>query len=194
MIVTFLRQSGAALRLLLALTLLLGVAYPLAMVGVGSLLGDRADGQPVVTSDGEVVGSRLLSQPFEGDRWFQPRPSAVDHDALGSGASNLGPSNPELLALIDQRRAEVATREGVDPATVPPDAVTASASGLDPDISPAYAALQVPRVARENGMTRAAVERLVAASTSGRSAGFLGEPVVNTTTLNAALAELHGGD
>jgi potassium-transporting ATPase KdpC subunit len=96
--------------------------------------------------------------------------------------------------VIADRRAEVAVREGVDPAQVPPDALTASGSGLDPHISPAYAAIQVPRVARENGLDEQTVRDLVAESTWGRTAGFLGEPVVNVTTLNAALAELDAGD
>lgn len=183
-----LRQSLAGLRVLLVLTVLLGVAYPAVVWGIGRAVPDRADGS-LLRVGGETVGSSLLAQPFDGDEWFQPRPSAVDHDALGSAPSNLGPSNPELVAQIEQRRADVAAREGVDPSDVPPDAVTASGSGLDPHVSPAYAALQVERVASARGLDVDVVRALVADATSGRDLGFLGEPTVNVMTLNAALAE-----
>lgn len=187
MIRDLLRQSVAALRLMLVLTVLLGIGYPLAVWGLAQPLGDRAAGQPVRV-DGSVVGSRLLAQPFEGAEWFRPRPSAVDHDTLASAPSNLGPSNPDLIALIEERRAEVAEIEGVDPAEVPADAVTASGSGLDPHISPAYAALQTPRVAEARGLSVERVEDLVAEATEGRLLGFHGEPAVNVVELNAALA------
>lgn len=182
-----LRQSVAALRLMLVLTVLLGIGYPVAVWAVAQPFGDRAAGQPIRV-DGSVVGSRLLAQPFEGREWFHPRPSAGGHDPLASGPSNLGPSSPDLLALIAERRAAVARTEGVDPSRVPPDAVTASASGLDPHVSPAYAALQVPRVAQARGLSVARVEELVAEATDGRLLGFHGEPGVNVLELNAALA------
>ncbi|KSW29750.1 potassium-transporting ATPase subunit KdpC [Cellulomonas sp. B6] len=189
----FARQALGGLRLLLALTLLLGVAYPTAVWAVGRVVPDRADGSPLVV-DGQVRGSRLVGQAFDGPGWFLPRPSAAGdgYDALASGASNLGPQNPDLLATVERRRAEVAAREGVSPAAVPADAVTASASGLDPDISPAYAALQVPRVARERGLPEAQVRGLVVDATSGRDLGFLGEPRVDVVTLNAAVAAAAG--
>ncbi len=129
------RQSWAGLRALLVLTVVLGVGYPLVVWGAGQLLGDRAAGQPV-HRDGEVVGSRLLGQAFQGEEWFHSRPSANDYDSLASAPSNLGPSNPDLLALIEERRAEVADTESVAGADVPPDALTTSGSGLDPHISP----------------------------------------------------------
>ncbi|MEV7429930.1 potassium-transporting ATPase subunit KdpC [Nocardioides sp. NPDC092400] len=185
------RQSLAGLRLLLVLTVVLGIGYPTAVWGVGQVLGDRAAGQPV-TLDGEVVGSRLLGQQFEDDELFRSRPSANDHDSLASAPSNLGPSNEDLLDLIAERRAEVAEREGVDPAEVPADAVTASGSGLDPHISPEYAALQAPRVARAAGLDLAEVEDLVEEHTDGRGLGFLGEPGVNVLELNLALVERRG--
>ncbi len=184
----FSRQSLAALRMLLVLTLLLGVVYPVAVWAVGQALGARAEGQPVEV-DGTVVGSRLLGQQFEGEQWFHSRPSANDHDSLASGPSNLGPSNPDLLALIDERRAAVAATEGVDEGDVPPDAVTASGSGLDPHISPAYAALQAPRVAEANGLELPVVEDLVDKHTDGRPLGFLGEPGVNVLELNVSVLE-----
>jgi K+-transporting ATPase ATPase C chain len=123
-------------------------------------------------------------------KWFQTRPSAVDYDGMGSAASQYGPNNPDLVKLIDERRQAVAELEGVDPSQVPPDAVTASGSGLDPAISPAYAALQVNRVARERGLPVEKVQQLVKENTKGRTLGFLGEPAVNVVTLNNALAAL----
>ncbi|MDN4174954.1 potassium-transporting ATPase subunit KdpC [Nocardioides sp. SOB77] len=188
MIKDFSRQSLAALRMLLVLTLLLGVVYPVAVWAAGQAFGARAEGQPVEV-DGAVVGSRLLGQQFEGDAWFHSRPSANDHDSLASAPSNLGPSSTDLLALIDERRATVAATEGVDEGDVPPDAVTASGSGLDPHISPAYAALQAPRVAEANGLELSVVADLVEEHTDGRSLGFLGEPGVNVLELNVAVLE-----
>jgi K+-transporting ATPase ATPase C chain len=186
------RQSLAGLRLLLVMTVLLGVGYPAAVWAAGQAFGDRADGSPV-RLDGQVVGSRLIGQQVEGDQWFHPRPSASDYDTLASGPTNLGPANPDLLATIDERRAEVADREGVDGADVPADALTASASGLDPHISPAYALLQVPRVAEANGLSVDEVEDLVADATAGRGLGFLGEPGVNVLELNVALVTAAAG-
>ncbi|MCO7237958.1 potassium-transporting ATPase subunit KdpC [Aeromicrobium sp. CnD17-E] len=187
MIRDLLRQSLAAVRVLLVLTVLLGVLYPAAVWAVGRAVPDRADGS-LLRVDGVAVGSRLLGQTFEGAQWFHPRPSANDHDGLASAPSNLGPSNPDLLAAIRERRAAVAREDGVPPSAVPADALTASGSGLDPDISPAYAALQVPRVARERGLDEETVRRLVAEATSGRQLGFLGEPTVNVLELNASLS------
>ncbi|NYE36228.1 K+-transporting ATPase ATPase C chain [Nocardioides cavernae] len=188
------RQSLAGLRLLLVMTVVLGVLYPVAVWAVGQGLGDRADGSPVRV-DGVVVGSRLLGQQFDGDAWFHSRPSPNDHDTLASAPSNLGPLDPGLVATIRERRAEVAAREGVEASQVPPDAVTASGSGLDPHVSVAYADLQAPRVARANGLPLAQVEQLVADHTDGRSLGFLGEPGVNVLELNVAVAAAAtGGD
>lgn len=182
----FSRQALTGLRLLLVLTLLLGVGYPAAVGLAARAFADRADGQPVSTQ-GRTVGSALLGQQFEGGTWFHSRPSASDYDSLASGPSNLGPSNPELIAAIDRRRSEVARRESVRPDQVPADAVTASGSGLDPAISPAYARLQVPRVARERHLDTAAIQRLVDEHTSGRFLGVHGEPAVNVLELNLAV-------
>ena len=186
------RQSLAGLRLLLVMTVLLGIGYPTAVWAAGQAFGDRADGSPV-RLDGEVVGSRLIGQQFEGEEWFLPRPSVSDYDTLASGPSNLGPLSADLLASIEERRVEVAAREGVDESEVPADAVTASASGLDPHISPAYAALQAPRVAEANGLPLDEVERLVEEHTAGRGLGFLGEPGVNVLELNLAVAAASAG-
>ncbi|QNE19592.1 K(+)-transporting ATPase subunit C [Kribbella qitaiheensis] len=204
-----LRQFGVATRALVAFTILLGVIYPLAMTGVaqvlfhgnanGSLIQVQGkdvashligqaytkqatkDGKPEVDADGKPV---MVADPL----WFQTRPSAVDYDAMGSAASQYGPDNADLLAAIQERRRAVAELEGVDPSQLPPDALTASGSGLDPQISPAYAALQVNRVARERGLDVAQVRQLVKENTKGRTLGFLGEPTVNVVTLNAELA------
>lgn len=187
------RQFLAGLRLLLVLTVLVGLAYPLIMLGIGQLaFHDRANGSPV-TSDGRPVGSALLGQGFPGPRWFTPRPSAGGYDGLASGGSNLGPSSTELQKSVSAARAAAARADGVPPADVPPDAVTASGSGLDPDISPAYAYQQVGRVAAARGLPAAAVRRLVDAQVTGRALGFLGEPHVNVLQLNVALAGLRSG-
>ena len=183
------RQFGVALRVLLVFTVVLGIVYPLTMTGIAQVLFHGNANGSIVKVHGKEVASSLIGQQY-GEQWFQTRPSAAKYDGKASAASQYGPNNPDLVKLIDQRRQEVAKREGVDSSQVPPDAVTASGSGLDPAISPAYAALQVNRVAREQGLTVAKVQELVKANTHGRALGFLGEPYVNVVTLNAALAAL----
>ncbi|MFJ3029520.1 potassium-transporting ATPase subunit KdpC [Curtobacterium sp. NPDC087080] len=191
----FFRSTGVAVRLTLLATVVLGVAYPLAVWGVGqAAFHDQANGSMVTDSSGKVVGSSLIGQSFSGkdaDRWFQSRPSAAGedgYDANASSGSNLGPNNPDLLKSIEERRAAVAQADGVSAAEVPADAVTASGSGLDPDISPEYASQQVARVAEARGLSADAVRKLVEQHTESRQAGFLGEPVVNVLELNLALA------
>jgi potassium-transporting ATPase KdpC subunit len=187
------RQLGAGVRAMLVATLTLGLLYPLVVTGIAQVIApDRADGS-LVHSGGQVVGSSLIGQAFtdsDGNplpQYFQGRPSASDYDGTASGGSNLGPNSPELADLIEQRRAEVAAFNGVPTRDVPPDAVTASASGLDPGISPAYAAIQVDRVARERGVPTSDVVRLVGQATVGRDLGFIGAPYVNALELNLAL-------
>lgn len=187
------RQVWAALRALLVATVVLGVLYPVAVTGIGQVIApSRADGS-LLEVDGEIVGSSLIGQGFrDGDgaplaRYFQSRPSASAYDGAASGGSNLGPNSAELAALVEQRRAEVAAFNGVPPADVPPDAVTASASGLDPGISPEYAAIQVLRVARARGVAASDVEGLVQQATVGRDLGFIGAPSVNVLELNLSL-------
>lgn len=204
------RQLGAAVRAVVVCTAVLGLLYPLAMTGVAQvLLPARANGS-LVQVDGRVIASTLIGQSYlrqvvkdgrpqvdadghpvmEPDpAWFQTRPSAVDYNGLDSSASQLGPNNPDLVATIAARRAAVAAFEGVPPAAVPADAVTSSGSGLDPQISPAYAAIQVARVARARAVDPERVRELVRAYTDGRTLGFLGEPRVNVVELNRALAE-----
>lgn len=203
-LIAFTRQTWAGLRVLLALTVLLGIVYPLAVTGVGQLAFPwqangsllAADGSHVTSvagsAHGPAIGSALIGQSFDGPTWFHPRPSAAGtgYDTLASGGSNLGPTNPTLLAAVQERRAQVAAEDGVDPSTVPPDAVTASASGLDPDISPAYAREQVARVAAARGLPVARVAALVEQHVQGRTLGILGEPRVDVLALNLALAAM----
>jgi K+-transporting ATPase ATPase C chain len=185
-----LRQTLTGLRVLLVLTVILGIGYPVAVWGVGQLVArDRANGQ-IVTVDGASVGSAILGQAFDDDPGlFHSRPSAAEYDGLASAASNLGPPNPDLLAAIEERRTAVAEEEGVAPSAVPADALTASGSGLDPHISPAYADLQVRRVAAAQGLDVDRVRDLVRQQTDGRTFGFLGEPGVNVLLLNIAVRD-----
>ena len=176
------RQSLAALRLLIVLTVVLGIGYPLAVYAAGRAFGDHADGQPL-HHDGMVVGSRLLAQNFEGDQWFQPRPSAAAFATVASGASNLAPSNPALAERIAQD-AQRLVGEGVAP--VPMQLVTTSGSGLDPHLSPAAARWQIARVAAARGIPANNLERLVEQHTERP---LVGPAVVNVLALNLALAD-----
>ncbi|GAA5210824.1 potassium-transporting ATPase subunit KdpC [Microbacterium kyungheense] len=196
---TTVRTAGVALRAMIVFTLVLGVGYTLVVTGIGQLaLPWQANGSAVHDSAGDTVGSALIGQSFadaEGNAlpdYFQPRPSAAGagYDAGASSGSNLGPENPDLVSAIEERRAAIAEREGVDPSQVPADAVTASGSGLDPHISPAYALLQVARVAEARGLDASTVRTLVEEHIQQRDLGFLGEPRVNVLKLNLALDEL----
>jgi len=185
------RQLLPALRMTIALIVLLGLAYPLAMTGMAqAFFRSRADGS-LISRSGAVVGSGLIGQTFAAPRYFHPRPSAAGadgYDATASGASNLGPTNPKLeKAVSDRARAYRAENGLAADAPVPVDAVTASASGLDPAISVANARDQAPRVARERAMAVDRVLALVRAHTTGRALGVLGEPSVNVLELNLAL-------
>jgi K+-transporting ATPase ATPase C chain len=201
MITLLLRQTGAALRMLLLATVVLGLAYPLAVWGVARLpgLNAPAEGSVLTAPDGTPAGSSLIGiDPVPADPaadpWFHSRPSASAADVLGpgdpstSGGSNQGGFSEKLVDQVQQRRTQIAAREAVAPDRVPPDAVTASGSGVDPQISEAYAQLQVPRVARVTGLPEATVEQLVTDATRPRELGFLGDPAVNVPRLNLALA------
>jgi K+-transporting ATPase ATPase C chain len=172
-------------------TLLLGLAYPLVVTGLAQILfPNQANGQ-LIERNGKVVGSRIIGQSFSSPGYFRSRPSAAGtgYDPLNSGGTNLGPTNKKL---VDAVKAAVDAAKKENPSTpVPIDLVTSSASGLDPHISPAAAAFQIPRIARERGMSDADVHRLVEAHTQGRQLGFFGEPVVNVLELNLALDAQH---
>lgn len=191
----YLRQLGTALRFLLFASLVLGVAYPLAVFGVGQLIAPyQANGSIIKDGTGALAASALIVQASANDdgaqdpRWFHARPSAVKWEPASSLASSLGPNDPKLLDAVAANRSAVAAAEGISPAEVPADAVTSSGSGLDPDISPAYARLQVPRVAAAQGLSTDAVASLVDRHTSGGLEAFLGQPSVNVTALNLDVA------
>ena len=180
-----------ALKLVLVFTVVLGLGYNFAMVGLGEAAFPGQANGSLVTVNGHVVGSRLIGQQFTSARFFQGRPSATSpqpYNAAASASSNLGPTNPELLSHIRARIAAILKQNpGVKASQIPPDLVESSGSGVDPDISPAGAYLQAPRVARANHLPVAAVRSLIAAHTSGRFAGLYGAPHVNVLELNIAL-------
>jgi potassium-transporting ATPase KdpC subunit len=184
------RQLIPAIVAFLAFTVLVGLVYPLVITGVAQVaFSSQADGS-LVKEDGEVIGSSLIGQEFTGPRYFHPRPSSAGdgYDAMASSASNLGPSNPELLQKVRERIRRYRAENGLSPSQeLPADAVTGSGSGLDPMISPENARLQARRVAEARGLTLDQVMALVRAHTAGRSLGFLGELGVNVLELNVAL-------
>ncbi|MFH8375427.1 potassium-transporting ATPase subunit C [Streptomyces cyaneofuscatus] len=210
------RVLGAGLRALLVLTLVCGVIYPLAVTGVAqALFNDKANGSEIKDKGGQVVGSSLIGQRYdlplkEGEespapdlKWFQPRPSNglgtnsvnTQYSLILSGATNRSGDNEELIQWVKDAKEAVVKDNStatykVKPADVPADAVTSSGSGLDPDISLAYAKLQVHRVAEKNGLDAKKVEDLVRDHTTGRLLGFMGEPRVNVLELNTALRNL----
>ncbi|MFD9934155.1 potassium-transporting ATPase subunit C [Streptomyces massasporeus] len=209
------RLLGAGLRALLVLTVLTGILYPLAVTGVAqALFNDKANGSEI-KADGRVVGSSLIGQSYnlplkkgqetpEPDlKWFQGRPANglgansinTQYRLLLSGATNLSADNEDLIGQVEDAKAAVVKDNStadykVRPSEVPADAVTSSGSGLDPNISPAYADLQVHRVAAKNGLPVAQVDKLVEDHTEGRTLGFMGEPRVNVLELNIALKDL----
>ncbi|MCX4544915.1 potassium-transporting ATPase subunit C [Streptomyces sp. NBC_01565] len=213
------RLLGAGLRALLVLTVVCGVLYPLAVTGIAqALFNDNANGSEIKDKSGQVIGSSLIGQTYNlpkanpddpeeaakpDPKWFQPRPSNglgsnsvnTRYSLILSGATNKAADNPDLLKLIEDAKAAVIADNTtksytVKPQDVPADAVTSSGSGLDPNISPAYADLQVHRVAEQNDLDVKRVEKLVKDNTTGRTLGFMGEPRVNVLELNSALREL----
>ncbi|MGA6156184.1 potassium-transporting ATPase subunit C [Stenotrophomonas sp. NPDC087984] len=209
------RLFGAGLRALLVLTLVTGVIYPLVVTGIAQgLFHDKANGSEI-KADGRVVGSSLIGQPYNlplkkgqetpdpDPKWFQGRPANglganslnTRYTLLLSGATNLSADSKDLLQQVKDAKAAVVRNNSVPgytvrPSQVPADAVTSSGSGLDPDISPRYAEIQVHRVAEQNGLSVAQVEKLVEEKTEGRALGFIGEPRVNVLELNIALKDL----
>ena len=185
------RALLVSLRMAVVTIVLTGLIYPLVVWGIGALaFPKQAAGSLVTGPSGSIVGSSLIAQSFTADKYFHPRPSAAGangYDAMSSSASNLGPTSQLLISTVDTRVAEAMSADGATKGSVPVDMVTASASGLDPDISPDNAALQVARVARARGLSVDAVRQLVTQHTHGRDIGFLGEPRVNVLELNLAL-------
>ncbi|PPQ40677.1 K+-transporting ATPase ATPase C chain [Rhodoblastus acidophilus] len=192
-----------ALVLLLLFTALTGIVYPLALTGVAAAIFPQQAGGSLIVQDGKIVGSRLIGQNFASDVYFHPRPSAttapdpndagktVDapYNAANSAGSNLGPTSKTLVERV-KAAAEAKTAEGWT-SPLPADALTTSASGLDPDISPAYALAQIPRVAEARGLDAAKLRALVTAQTKRRWLGLIGEPRVNVLALNIALDAFH---
>jgi K+-transporting ATPase ATPase C chain len=171
----------------IATTVLLGLIYPLIVTGISQLLfKDKANGQ-IVYRKGEAIGSRIIAQPFTSPKYFHPRPSAAGngYDAANSGGSNLGPTNQKLMDRVRGDAAALHQENSSQP--VPVDLVTTSASGLDPEISPAGAAFQVPRIARARGLSESVLNDLVRKHTQDRTLGLFGEPRVNVLELNLAL-------
>jgi potassium-transporting ATPase KdpC subunit len=200
-----LREIRPAIVVLVALTLICGLVYPLTMTGIAQVLFPYQANGSMIERDGHVVGSELIGQQFNSDKYFHGRPSATTapdpsdstktvaapYNALNSGGSNLGPSNK---ALIDRVKGDMDSLKKENPSQpVPADLVTTSASGLDPDISPEAALFQVPRIAKARNLPEDRVRQLVADRTEGRLFGLLGEPRVNVLMLNLALDQLAAG-
>jgi len=185
------RTFITALLATAVLTVLTGIIYPLAVFGIAQTIFPRQAGGSIVVASNKVVGSSLIGQNFSSPKYFQSRPSAAGdkgYDASNSGGSNLGPTNKALIDAVKLRLKNlVESNPGVDPRQVPIDLVTASGSGLDPEISPAAASLQVARVAHARGLSEDQVRQLIADNTRPRSAGIFGEPGVNVLLLNLAL-------
>jgi K+-transporting ATPase ATPase C chain len=200
-----LRQIRPAILMIVVMTIITGIAYPLAMTGIAQAIFPAQAAGSLVEKDGKVIGSALVGQNFTGDKYFHGRPSATTdtdpndatktvpapYNAASSAASNLGPTAQPLVDRVKDDAAKLQAENPSQP--VPVDLVTTSASGLDPDITPAGALFQVPRVAKARGLPEDRLRQLVAAQTKGRFLGFLGEPRVNVLGLNLALDALEKG-
>ena len=191
------RQAWVSLRAMVVLTVVLGVLYPAVIWVIGLAMPSQSNGS-LVRENGQAVGSSLIGQSFTDKKgnalpqWFQSRPSAAGagYDGAASSGSNYGPENKDLIKAIKDRQAAIEKSDGVTVDQIPADAVTASGSGLDPDISEAYALIQVNRVAQARGLSVDAVRALVEKHVDARPLGYLGEPTVNVLQLNLALAAL----
>ena len=197
---TTVRQYWVAIRAMLIFTVVLGVGYTAILTGIGQLVLPWQSNGSLITVGGKVVGSALIGQSFTDRKgnalpeWFQSRPSAAGtgYDASASGGSNYGPENADLIKAVKERKAAIAKLDGVSPSSIPADALTGSASGLDPHISPEYALEQVTRVAGARNLSESAVKSLVESKIQLPDLGYLGEPRVNAVDLNIALASLKG--
>jgi potassium-transporting ATPase KdpC subunit len=185
-----LKQIYPAIAITVALTVLLGIVYPLVVTGLAQVIFPEQAAGSLIEKDGRVIGSRLIGQPFAGPGYFHLRPSAAgsEYDGAASGGTNLGPTSRKLFETNVKATADALREENPD-APIPVDLVTSSASGLDPHITPAAAEFQIPRIARERGLSESLVRALVREHTEGRQLGFLGEPRVNVLELNFALDE-----
>jgi K+-transporting ATPase ATPase C chain len=183
-----------AVKMTIVLTLVTGILYPVVMVGLAHLFFPTQANGSLIVRDGKVVGSSILGQNFSSSRYFHGRPSAAGdkgYDAANSSGSNLGPTNKTLIETVRSRASTLREHEpGINHGQIPVDLVTASGSGLDPEITPAGAEIQVPRVAKARGLTEDAVRSIVQTHTRGRGLGILGEPGVNVLQLNLALDDL----
>ena len=183
-----------ACKMILTLTLLTGIVYPVAMVGLAHLLFPHQAEGSLILRDGQVIGSTLIGQNFSSPRYFHPRPSAAGdkgYDAANSSGSNLGPTNKTLIETVRSRASTLREHEpGINHGEIPVDMVTASGSGLDPEITPAAAEIQVPGVAKARGLSEDAVRSQISTYSRGRTLGVLGEPGVNVLELNLALDSL----
>jgi len=185
-----------SIKMVVVLTALTGLAYPLLIAGAARVLFPSQAQGSLVERDGKIVGSALIGQNFASPRYFQPRPSAAGdkgYDASNSSGSNLGPTNKALIDAVRSRLAQASEADGVPKSQVPIDLVTTSGSGLDPEISPAAAEIQVARVAKARGLTEDQVRELISSKTRSRWLGLLGEPGVNVLGLNLALDNLSSG-
>ncbi len=191
-----LRPLRAAVVSVVGLTVICGVLYPALVLGIGTVAAPHQANGSLITHNGTVIGSSLLGQSFtdaEGKalpQYLQGRPSAAGdagYDGASSSGTNYGPENEDLIASIRELKAEIAQREGVAEDQIPPDAVTSSSSGLDPHISMAYAEIQVPRLAKERGISEDEVRAIIAQHTTGRAAGLIGEERVDVLAVNMAL-------
>ena len=188
-------QLRPALVMTALFTLLLGLAYPLAVTGIAQVaFPDQANGSLVRDAGGRVVGSSLIGQPFVGATYLHPRSSAAGdgYDAAASSGSNMGPLNPDLIARVAESAQTIRAEDG--PGVIPADAVTTSGSGLDPDVSPAYARLQAARIARARGVPVQQVQSIIDERTEGAFLGFIGQPHVNVLMTNRALDARFGAE
>ncbi len=188
-------QLRPALVMTALFTLLLGLAYPLAVTGIAQVaFPDQANGSLVRDAGGRVVGSSLIGQPFVGATYLHPRPSAAGdgYDAAASSGSNMGPLNPDLIARVAESAQTIRAEDG--PGVIPADAVTTSGSGLDPDVSPAYARLQAARIARARGVPVQQVQSIIDVHIEGAFLGFIGQPHVNVLLTNRALDARFGAE
>jgi potassium-transporting ATPase KdpC subunit len=187
---TMFSQLVPALRMLVIMTALTGVLYPLIVTGIAKVTFPHAANGSLIVADGKTLGSELIGQPFDNPKYFWSRPSATSpqpYNGMASSGSNLGPRNPALADAVKDRIKALRDADPGNAAAVPVDLITASGSGLDPHISAAAADYQVARVAKERGLSPDDVRRLVAGNTEGRTLGVLGEPRVNVLELNIAL-------